>query len=239
MKVFDHIATIEKLHLKKPDQEHCGIIENNQIYHFDNCHDDCEVNFVIDLNKIKPFLQKDFIIWHTHTKKGATILTPNDIKCSRFWHKPILMVKPDQHIYDTFDPNLVKDYDGRIWHYSYNNCYTIIQDFYKRELNIKLFDFYLDYSDQYLSQDESKFLKFLPKCGFLEVDKNPNTLRVGDIILTDTEFSKGWHASVIVKTYPSVYCLSQFIDRPSCYFPFKVLQKKLNSIWRLQPKWQK
>lgn len=212
--------------------EHCGVLVNGEVIELPNSHQEPKENFLIKAEDIKPFIKKPFLIWHTHTEEDFPELTESDIRLAKRWNKPVLMVQHKTGIQDFYSPSKQSDYCGRVWKHYHQNCYTLVQDFYKRELGIRLPDYYLDHPHQYKQADRTKFQKYLPKHGFREVN-GLVPFKVGDIILTCEYHSRvPWHCSVVVKTVPAVFCLSQWIHRPSGYFAYRCIKDRVHSRWR-------
>ncbi len=229
----DYIEQIVEIEAGDQSIEHCGIICRGRVIEFENTDDiDRSMFFTITDEAIAPYLDEDFVIWHTHTAKGAYHITPTDVMTAKMWGKPVLMLKIDTMDCDYYDPDDIADLEGREWHPVYANCYTVIQDYYEKELRIELPDAFLDFPYEYESSAPSKFLQFLPDAGFKSLDAS-EPLGVGDIILTnEAGMGTAWHASLVVKTSPTIFCISQWVEKPSRYFCFRAIEDRVHSVWR-------
>lgn len=227
------MQTLSKFHLEAPEKEHCGIFFDGKILEFENIHHNPKDFFLINPNSLHPYLKKDFAFWHTHTCDGFDELTVTDIKMAKLWKRPIIMIKPSTNKFDFYHPKAMPSFEGREWKVYHENCYTIVQDYYSLVFKIKLPDFFLDYPTQYQSNDESKFLKHLQHNGFYLINNNEKNFKTGDLILTvESGYKEPWHCSVVAKSYPMCACLSNWVGRPSGYFPFRAIKNKVHSVWR-------
>jgi proteasome lid subunit RPN8/RPN11 len=121
-------------------------------------------------------------IWHTHLNPKDSHLSSDDVRTAKSWPTAILMVNVNTGIWDYYDPEAPKaPYVGRKWVYSYQNCYTLIQDYYSQELAIELPDHYLESTEAWSDSSWNMFVDNISQAGFHEVDKdNP---RDNDLLL--------------------------------------------------------
>lgn len=71
---------------------------------------------------------------------------------------------------------------GRNYYHGIQDCYSIVRDFYQRELNISLNDFKRDDAWWENKNNPSLYMENFQQEGFFEIDKNQD-LKYGDIIL--------------------------------------------------------
>lgn len=230
MSYKDFLPLIKELADESPAVERCGVIKADEFLTFDNTHDDSGNHFLIGAKDVAT-LRSDYIVWHTHTPKGFHELTPSDIRTARFLKKPILMVRAGDGAVDYFDPTAQLPYLGRTWRTYHRNCYDLMRDWYQREMLATLPEFFLDEPEEFMTAAPSKFLQHLGNHCFHKVCPGSN-LRIGDVVLTtEAAIATGWHCSIVTALNP-VQCLSQFVARPSCYFPYRAIQSRTDSIWR-------
>lgn len=84
---------------------------------------------------------------------------------------------------------------GRMFAYGILDCYTLIQDYYKRELGITLDDF--EHLDHHWEHGVSMYLDHYESQGFTPVP-NPKELEVGDIIIMQIRSKVPNHAGVYI-----------------------------------------
>lgn len=81
---------------------------------------------------------------------------------------------------------------GRSFHHGVLDCYTLVRDFYQRELGITLKNFHRD--DGWWERGENLYLKNYEDAGCYRVD--PNDLKRGDIIIMQIRADEPNHAGV-------------------------------------------
>lgn len=232
------IPAIKAIAQESPEAERCGIICDRHLLTFDNVHDDPANHFMLRARDVLDMHSSDFIVWHTHTPQGFHELTDTDVRMAKFTKRPILMVRGDGAT-DYFDPTTPLPYVGRTWRTFHRNCYTVVQDWYRGIRGVNLPDFYLDKPEEFFSGEPSKFIAFADKAGFQPTQITNGemgaALRIGDVILTtEQQGAEGWHCSVVTDVAPYVKCLSQWVDRPSGFFPFRAIRERVHSVWRYQ-----
>jgi proteasome lid subunit RPN8/RPN11 len=138
--------------------ECCGfVMEDGKIIKATNRHEDPENYFRISTQKFLATKKKGLIkaVYHSHVN-GFNDFSGSDIAASRATGLPYILYfqpKPEFHYYD---PNVILPYEGREYHFAYQNCYSLVCDYYKQELKIKLNDYYPDYDHDWGDLDDSK-----------------------------------------------------------------------------------
>ena len=234
--IKEFIPAIKALAQESPKVERCGIICDRHLLTFDNVHDDPANHFMLRARDVLNMRSSDFIVWHTHTPKGFHELTDADVGTAKFIKRPILMVRGDGAT-DYYDPTTPLPYVGRTWRTFHRNCYSLMQDWYKGARGVALPDFFLNQPEEFDGRSPSQFLTYLPEFNFQQQPLGHghigSTLQIGDVILTtEKRGAEGWHCSVVTDVLPYVKCLSQWIDRPSGYFPFRAIANRVHSVWR-------
>lgn len=225
------LQELRKIADAKPAIEQCGVIEGGTIYVLPNVHENPTEHFQLSPEDVVGYAKKNIIVWHTHTFWGLTQLSVQDVIAAKFWGKPIMMVRAKSGELDFYDPKKVHPYTGRTFRYAHRNCWTLAQDYYRQELGIVLRDYFPDHPNEFFSDAPSKFLKYLGREGFAEIDRDK--VQIGDLLLTtEKEGSEGWHCSVLVKSFPGKMVLSQWVTRPSCVIPYRAIANRVHSVWR-------
>lgn len=124
----------------------------------------------------------EVVVWHTHVLPSATTgLSPVDIQSAESLGLPMYVCHLPTGIFDYYDPNLKLPYEGRIYKWTSSNCYTLIRDWYKYELGIKLNNYFLPREGSYNESNFDLFLNNIEREGFKEI--SIENIQVGDLIL--------------------------------------------------------
>lgn len=108
----------------------------------------------------------------------------------------------------TFNPcGYVPPLIGREFLHGVHDCYTIVQDFYERELGIKLMNF--EREDDWWHKEQNLYLDNFQKAGFTELEKG-ETLQYGDVIIMQVRSPVPNHAGVFLgsgglKEFPNLH----------------------------------
>jgi len=216
---------------EQPHLEQCGVICDGDIIILPNVHENPEQHFQLSHQDVVGYAQKNVIVWHTHTFYGMTQLSVPDVIAAKFLGQPMMMVRAKSHDVDYYDPKKTAPYVGRTFKFAHQNCYTLVQDYYRQEFGIFLKDYFPKSPTEFFSDAPSKFLRNLHKEGFSQV--KPDDARVGDLVLTtEKQGAEGWHCSVVVKNKPWRMVLSQWVTRPSCVVPYRAIANRVHSVWR-------
>lgn len=219
---------------ESPCVEHCGVIFDGSVIRLPNVHDDPSQHFMIGARDVLPFTDKNYTVWHTHTPQGFGELTAADIRMAKFLGRPITMVRAGDGALDFYNPLAPLPYEGRTWRTFHRNCYTLLQDWYRRERRVRLPDFFMDAPGEFDGRSPSKFIAKARGTGFSPISTTA-LLQVGDMVLTtEQKGAEGWHCSVVTALSPYPQCLSQWTDRPSGFFPYRAIANRVHSIWRYQ-----
>lgn len=109
-------------------------------------------------------------VYHSHLEKDEPTFSEFD-KFNSVSHNIIyILFSMRDNSFTQFDPSLsgFNKYIGRKWKIGKTDCFTLIKDFYKNELNINLSEYHRD--ENYLSYLEELFDKHYEKEGFKKTD---------------------------------------------------------------------
>ncbi len=81
---------------------------------------------------------------------------------------------------------------GRPFHHGVLDCYTLVRDYYQRELGITLMDF--EREDGWWDRGQDLYANNFERAGFYAID--PQDLRQGDLIVMQVKSDKANHAGV-------------------------------------------
>jgi len=184
--------------LKNSNEEICGfiILKNNNFICVPckNIAKNKKENFMIssiDYIKIKNYADKILYIYHTHINDNEN-LSEQDIACSENLCLPIIMYNLNKKIFKIYEPiNINKSYIGRYFEIGKYDCYTLIKDFLKNELNIDI-SALIHYNDFIQAQNvfnENLSLNFFEKKGF-KIIENKESLEKNDILILQNNLGK-------------------------------------------------
>ena len=185
--------------LKNNPKESCGfIVQDNEIFKCIPCENIAEnsiENFKISPKEylnIKNKYKKIFYIYHSHTNNNENF-SPADISCSEGLCLPIIMYSLNSNIFKIYEPiNINKSYIGRYFQIGKYDCYTLIKDFLKNELNIDIsaiITHYTDFIDAQNVFNKNLSLNFLEKKGFKLIE-NKESLEKNDILILHSNLGK-------------------------------------------------
>lgn len=179
--------------------ECCGVVIGSQYFKCDNVSDDPENKFKFD-NKQIDALEDRFgrirAYVHSHPNASARPSEYDLIKIEQFKKPWIICSWPEGQItYNEpygYKPKLI----GRNFHHGWQDCYSLIRDFYDRELGITLKNY--DRDDKWWENPDAEplYLKNFTDAGFVEVD----TPKYGDVILFSIHSTHSNHAGIYLES---------------------------------------
>lgn len=136
---------------REAPKECCGfVMMDGKIIKASNRHEDPENYFLISPQKFFATKKKGLIkaIYHSHVN-GCNDFSGGDIAASRALGIPYILYFQPKPRFFYFDPNAIQPYEGREFHYAYQNCYSLACDYYKQELKIEMKPFYPAFDGQW------------------------------------------------------------------------------------------
>ena len=182
---------IKKCSLIQNPKEICGfIVEDNGVFKCIPCENTAKdpiENFKISPKEylnIKNKYKKIFYIYHSHTNNNENF-SEKDISCAENISLPIIMYNLNSDLFKVYEPvNVNKNYIGRYFEIGKYDCYTLIKDFLKNELNIDI-SAILNYTNFIQAQNvfnENLSLNFFEKKGF-NLIQDKQFLQKNDILI--------------------------------------------------------
>ena len=165
--------------IKENDKFKCISTKNISI----NPEENFEIQSIDFLN-IKNKYKKIYYIYHSHTNENKDF-SEKDVNCSDILNIPIIMYNTKYDILKIYEPIKTKqEYVGRYYQHGKYDCFKLIEDFYKNELNIT-FDYDRDFYKKSLTEMNIKdeIFKHFEKNNF-EIVKNED-YQINDIFLID------------------------------------------------------
>lgn len=176
--------------LKKAIQKHaseiypeecCGVIINREYHRCENVAADASAHFEIDPQQLAKLEDMGEIQAYVHSHPDGTALaSPFDKQQIELHGKPwVICAYPDVEFQVHMPCGYVAPLIGRNYHHGWQDCYSLVRDFYQREFSIELLDF--ERNDKWWEEQSnaSLYLENYAKAGFYEVSE----MQYGDLIL--------------------------------------------------------
>lgn len=198
--------------IKEYPKEMCGVIAGGVFIPITNISTsyggDDEESFVMcpkEYSKVEDSFKIDAIV-HSHPDWKATPSLYDKARCNQGDIPWVIMSYPDIDLTITH-PQKEVPLIGRDFVHGFQDCYTLIQDYYERVLGIKLSDY--EREDEWWEKGDNLYLDNYKEEGFYEVDD----LKIGDMILMQIESNTTNHAAIM---YDDNVILHHLYGRPSC-----------------------
>lgn len=220
------IERIKNIAKKSYPNECCGFViksgKNQIVYPTENIHENKKDHFKIDPLKLDEARELGTIlcVYHSHTN-GNIKLSLNDLWGSDVSRIPIFLVSKhqDELYYDYYDPNKINPYLGRNWDWGRDDCYSLVRDWYEKELNIILSPF-RRYETEQIDLNWDRFQENFRKEGFEQVIEGvPNkneSIKKNDIIMMAIGSNNVNHIAVYINEVNNLI-LHHLKDRLSEY----------------------
>lgn len=164
--------------------EMCGaLLTNGEVFfvELENSHPDPENYFRICAEELPEIEKKGDILAFVHSHpRGSTAMSALDAYSSHLHNKPFIIVSHDYQV-EWHDVPHQAPLVGRDFIPDVLDCYTLIRDYYARELSIDIPDF--ERTDKWWENEESAslYIEGFPKAGFVQVPKED--LKRHDVLL--------------------------------------------------------
>lgn len=168
------LEQIKSIAIANPTIEVCGQILDGEVIECANLspHPDRHFEFLVD--------DRASLVWHSHCN-GNDDFSIDDIVASKELEKPYFLYCVQTGETRYFNPIDRPSYCGRSFHWAWQNCYTLIQDYYKQELGLAMDNFYLRSPESYLYEDVG-YVENLPSQGFRRLERG-EAIRKNDLLL--------------------------------------------------------
>ena len=223
------IQRIENIAKKFHPNECCGFViksgKNQIVYPTENIHEDKTEHFKInplELNAAEK-IGTILCIYHSHNSETALKLSLDDLWCSDVSRIPFFLVSKyeNKFYHDYYDPNKINPYLGRQWEWGRNDCYSLIKDWYEKELNIVLSPF-RRYELELMDRGWDRFQENFREQGFRDIIQGvPNkneSIKRNDIIMMAIRSNNINHIGVYIDEVNNLF-LHHLQDRLSeCHY---------------------
>jgi len=226
------INKIKQTALSAFPAEMCGVLTVDDFIQINNINSSPEKSFTFQPSEYAAIIDVAVAIVHSHTKKPDVNLsvdarTPSvkDIKCQKLSGLPWLIVATEG---ETVTPAVQLPrspsaiYEGRDFIWYINDCFTIVQDYYRFQLEIVLpdnqFDAFNDSTDEVIKE-------YADKQGFYDIT-TIDDIQKGDVVVLDSLGQKQNHLGI----YHDEMILHQM--QTSRFDPFDNFKGRINRILR-------
>lgn len=185
---MNYIWTDIRAHAEdSPSEEVCGAVIDGHVIKGRNVAANPSLDFVLDDETTEIVydaiaIGKDVKIYHSHIE-GSDDFGPSDVKMAREMEVPWLLVHTPTGKIREYDPNAVLPYEGREWHWAYQNCFSLVSDWLNREMGIEVDYFQLEHPEAWVSKGWDMFRENLQKQGFSKVVFPGSEIQLGDVVL--------------------------------------------------------
>lgn len=158
----------------KYPEEACGIIQNKKgklnWIPCENLAEDKETDFILDQAEyLKASLTGDIhAIVHSHPNASSE-LSERDKKASDFLKVPYIVYSLPSGEKTIYNPKTGQELLGREYKFGENDCFTLIRDYYKQELNIDIPS--MLFEDDWWENGLNYFDDLFKDFGFIEVEE--------------------------------------------------------------------
>lgn len=194
-------------------KEMCGVIVDSGVFlpitnvakSFERDTEDSFVMCPVEYSKVEDS-HKVIAIVHSHPDWTAKPSVYDKVRCNQGDLPWVVVSYPEVDVSITH-PEKETPLIGREFVHGIQDCYTIVQDYYKRVLGIELSSY--EREDEWWEKGKNYYLDNYEKEGFYQVDD----LKIGDMILMQIESNTTNHAAIM---YDDNVILHHLYGRPSC-----------------------
>jgi proteasome lid subunit RPN8/RPN11 len=197
------------------DREACGLIVNGEFIQVENTAENPTKDFRIAPEHLA---RRDIdAIWHSHINNNQT-LSPLDITSCLHHQIPFILYLVPANAFKVFDPRPNTNYLDRPPAPGINDCWSIIDHWYRFELGIKLPTFdrgeFITNGWSAMNQpDWNPFLSRVESTGFDRISLDAE-YKYGDVLVFQTGSKSISHAAVLIDVDESLF-LHQMYNQPS------------------------
>ena len=183
-------------------KEACGFIivtsrGREQYYKAKNIAEDIEEHFIIDPISYADAEDSGEIIGicHSHPNEASEPSEADKVSCettNKPWH---ILSWPSNHLYSWTPNGYEAPLIGRTFSHGVLDCYTLVKDYYKRELNIELENYFRQ--DEWWDKGENLYVDNFKNQGFVQV-KDEDDLQKYDAFLIKLVSSVPNHAAIYI-----------------------------------------
>lgn len=190
--------------------ECCGyVLEDGRVLRSINVAEDPTTDFIIDADSAVEANRVGFShVYHSHTNGNSRFSHHDAISCKQL-NKPFVLYDVHTNRFKILDPSDDAPYVGREFTWWLCDCYSLAQDYYRREFNIRLGDYDREVENNRLVGNA--FAQNYTSEGFGLLDRSTPPQK-GDLPLFAIGSNYPNHIGIIDR---DGLFLHQLIDRPS------------------------
>lgn len=201
LELSNYVKKQALLHAKDQfPRESCGLLQvvggRQRYFRCNNIATTPEEHFILDPDSYEEAERLAPIIGliHSHPCTQPTPSEADKVSCEKS-NLPWYIVNPQTEEWASCEPNGFElGYVGRQFNHGVVDCYSLVRDFYKREFNIELYDYFR--RDNWWEGDENLYMDNFEKEGFKEIPLKEITY--GCVILINLESNKANHAAIYI-----------------------------------------
>lgn len=223
---------IEKHTLERYPEEMCGFLTETDFIPVSNIAENPKASFTISAEDRVKYLNSAIAIVHSHTKDPREpelfdLRTPSfsDFKNQQKTNLPWLIVGCESISVSSplqFPRIPNNEYLGRRFQWFVNDCYSLVQDFYKFNLGIELPNAVVETDYKEIRSSEDLFEPYILEFGFVEILLED--IQEGDLIILD---NRG-----IANNHLGIYTQGQILhqDLLSVQVPFETFLGRIKKV---------
>ena len=221
-----------------PDQETCGFVTDTNgmiqaiavVNHAENTYR----SFEIAPEDFAKYEENAIAIWHSHPQ-GPAVFSPADVVNCKESELPWILYHTKTGQFVIGDPTGHQPYEERDWVYGLNDCFGLVRDWVKRELNFDFPD--IDRYEDDTGKPSLQLLESLPdlmrSSGLIELEKG-EIPQYGDVLFLQCDDSPlPNHCAVLINPSENKI-LHHLRERPSKIDYYSTFWRDYTvSIWRI------
>jgi proteasome lid subunit RPN8/RPN11 len=225
------LQQIIKIADSSPHAEVGGIISGNSVIQLKNTCVAPEDGYIPNSEKYLKFLMSDRVdcFWHTHVNDRLTFSHYDLNAVHQGGSVPWLLYNQPFAAWEYKDPNYQIPYLERPWQHCWTDCYTLIRDFYRRELLIELpLPHHNGVDLPWLQSDWNEPIINLSK--YFDKLEPGSQLQQYDLVLFNGLFNPA-HSGILLNTRSGMSLLHHFYRKFS-ELTDRIEPENIHSIWR-------
>ncbi len=170
---------IKSYSLKNPKEEICGLITDKEALQCNNLAEDKASFYQIDPKDYLRISLKNEIrgVFHSHISTRAALSHLDILNAEKHQIKTVIYSVPEDNFLEYEPCDFKIDYVGREFSIGKMDCYSIVKEYYEKELNIFLPDFFRD--GRWIKNTPDLYESNYCAGGFVEVDE----IKKSDLLL--------------------------------------------------------
>jgi proteasome lid subunit RPN8/RPN11 len=157
---------------------------------------------------------KLIMIVHSHCNESAQPSQSDEVGCELSGIPWLIVSLPTRQTYEWKPKGYEAPLEGRKFSHGVLDCYTLLKDFYSKELNISIPDFHRDYA--WWKKGANLYLENFGKAGFVKVDDQ----KIHDVVLMQMDSPVPNHAGILLDKNQFIHHLEGHLSCKQVYGGF-------------------